>query len=188
LKELVVELYLIRHAEAAPLGEGGITLDEDRPLTDSGKHQATQLADGLKRFGVALDLVLASPLVRARQTAEGMLENWGAPPPALQVLEELAPGTKRRKLAKRLRLHANAVAPQSPDRGAQGSPSAKARIALVGHDPDLARFAGWVIGSRKCRLDLAKAGVAYVHCENGVDKASGVLKWLATPDWLELKT
>jgi len=181
-----VELYLIRHAEAAPLGEGGISQDEDRPLTDTGKHQATRLADGLKRFGVALDLVLASPLVRARQTAEGMLENWGALPPALQLLDELAPGTKPRRLAKRLRLHANAVAPQSDDRG--GTPTPKARIALVGHDPDLTKFVGWVIGSRKCQLDLAKAGVAYVHCKNGVEKASGVLKWLATPDWLELRT
>jgi phosphohistidine phosphatase len=183
-----VELYLIRHAEAAALGEAGITQDEDRPLTDSGKHQANQLADGLKRFGVALDLVLASPLVRARQTAEGMLHNWGSQGPAFHVLDELAPGTKRRKLAKRLRLHANAVAPPSADGKTAGTPAARARIALVGHDPDLARFAGWVIGSRKCRLDLAKAGVAYVHCEDGVEKASGVLKWLATPDWLEVRT
>ena len=34
-----MDLYLIRHAEAAPLGEGGITSDEDRPLTEQGHEQ-----------------------------------------------------------------------------------------------------------------------------------------------------
>jgi len=161
-----MELYLIRHADAAPLGEGGITADEDRPLTDKGREQLKALASGLKRFGVILDTIMTSPLVRAKQTAEGVLENWGSPAPSLHMVDELAPQGNRRKLAKELRRHG------------EGS------IALVGHEPDLSQFAGWLIGSRKSRLELAKGGVAHVHFDNGVGKAEGVLKWLALPEWL----
>ena len=162
-----MELYLIRHAEAAPLGEGGVNEDEDRPLTEAGREQSRLLADGLKRLGIGLDLVLTSPLIRARHTAEGMLEKWGQPTPELHVAEELAPGGRRGKLARRLRR--------------QG----RGRIALIGHAPSINRFAAWLMGSKKSKLELTKAGVAYIHCEDGAGKGEGVLLWLATPDWMQ---
>ena len=57
-------------------------------------------------------------------------------------------------------------------------------IALIGHEPDLSGWAGWVIGSRKTQIALAKAGVAHITCENGVGKGDGTLLQLLTPDWL----
>ena len=54
---------------------------------------------------------------------------------------------------------------------------------LIGHMPDLADFLGWLIGSRKAQIDMAKAGVAYVTCED-VRKGDGTLEWLLTPDWV----
>jgi phosphohistidine phosphatase SixA len=41
-----VDLYLIRHADAVPLGEGGISGDESRPLTKRGEEQASRLHSG----------------------------------------------------------------------------------------------------------------------------------------------
>ena len=35
-----MEIYIIRHADALPLGEGGSTTDADRPLSPTGKTQA----------------------------------------------------------------------------------------------------------------------------------------------------
>jgi phosphohistidine phosphatase len=162
-----MDLYLIRHADAAPLGEGGVTQDEVRPLTEKGREQAKVLASGLNATGVHLGMVLTSPLLRARQTAEGMLQAWPHPIPELRICDELAPGSRRRKLSRFLR----------------GVGSDK--VALVGHQPDLGEFVGWLIANKKARLDLAKAGVAHVVCNPPLRKRDGTLVWLVTPDWLE---
>jgi phosphohistidine phosphatase len=160
-----MDLYLIRHADAKPLGEDGIRSDEERPLTDKGKDQSKTLAAILQKKGVQLGLVVSSPLVRARQTAEGMLAHWKATAPALTECEEVSPGGKARKLSKFLRA-------QSAD-----------AIAIVGHIPGIAEYAAWLIGSKKAQLDLAKAGVAHIVCPDGPRKGEGTLQWLVTPEW-----
>src|SRR4051812_10843184 len=63
-----MEIYLIRHAEAVALGENNVNADEDRPLTPAGETQSKAIATGLQRKGVAFQLILTSPLLRARQT------------------------------------------------------------------------------------------------------------------------
>jgi phosphohistidine phosphatase len=160
-----VELYLIRHADAKRVGEDGIESDEERPLTEKGEAQVRQTSAGLQKRGVQIKLLLTSPLVRAKQTAEGLLRQWPAPAPELQACDELAQGQKLKKLTRVLRgLEAESV-------------------ALVGHEPDLSVFAGWLIGSKNVQIDLAKAGVAYICCD-GVRKGAGTLQWLVTPEWL----
>jgi len=161
-----VDVYLIRHADAAPLGEWGVTRDEDRPLTKKGEEQARALASGFRAKGIHLGMVLTSPLLRARQTAERMLQEWPNPAPDLRVCEELAPGRRRRKLSRFLR-----------ELGSD-------QVALVGHQPDLGTYAAWLIGSKKAQLDLAKGGVALVLCEQGPGKGDGKLALLVTPEWL----
>jgi len=161
-----MELYLIRHADAVALGENNIQVDEDRPLTTAGEQQAKALAAGLQRKGVALQLILSSPLLRARQTAEGILKAWSGTPPEIQVCDQLAPGKRPRKLARLLK-------------DLEHEP-----VALVGHEPDLSSWAAWVIGAKKAQLALAKAGVAHITCENGPAKGGGTLLQLLTPDWL----
>jgi phosphohistidine phosphatase len=159
-----MELYLIRHADAVQMAEG-ITSDAERPLSDAGKTQARALAGALQRRGIHLNMVLTSPLLRARQTAEEMLLHWSEPRPALQPSDELAMDGKLRRVVKEVR-----------ELGQES-------VALVGHQPDLAALAAWLIGSKKAQLDLAKAGVAAIHCDEEPRKGSGVLVWLVTPEW-----
>jgi phosphohistidine phosphatase len=161
-----VDLYLVRHAEAAPLGESGVTDDADRFLTSRGQEQARKVAEGLHRHGIHLGAVVSSPLLRARQTAEEMLHSLPQPGPQLQVSEDLAPQGKRKRLRRLLE-----------DLGTD-------QVALVGHQPDLGELAGWLIGSRKAQVDISKAGIACIHCEDGLGKGKGWLAWLVTPDWL----
>jgi phosphohistidine phosphatase len=161
-----MELYLIRHADAMALGENNVQADEDRPLSVAGQQQAKDVASGLQKKGVALQLILTSPLLRARQTAEGILKAWSGHAPEIKVCNELSPGKKPRKLAKMLKELENQP------------------VALVGHEPDLSSWAAWLIGSRKAQLALAKAGVAHITCEDGPCKGGGTLLQLLTPDWL----
>ena len=58
-------LWLLRHAEA----EDG-TPDAERPLTERGIRQATVAGRALAEIGASIHVCLASPKVRARQTAE----------------------------------------------------------------------------------------------------------------------
>jgi phosphohistidine phosphatase len=161
-----VELYLIRHADALPLGEQGVTDDAERPLSTKGAKQAAEVAAGLQRRGVKLDLLLTSPLVRARQTAEALTRQGAPLVTELQTCEELAPGTKRKKLARALLATAKDV------------------VGLVGHQPDLGEFAGWLLGDSKAQVEFAKAGVAYIRCKEMPRKGGGALLWLVTPEWL----
>jgi phosphohistidine phosphatase SixA len=92
---------------------------------------------------------------------------WANPQPTVEVCDALAPGAKRRKLARYLW------------KTAAGS------VALVGHMPDLAEFAAWLIGNKKVQLELAKAGAARIECDKLPAKGSGSLIWLVTPEWCQ---
>lgn len=162
-----MHVYVIRHADAVPLGEQGITEDEQRPLTEAGRRQCRSLVIALRKMGVKLDRLLTSPLVRARQTAEMIRRGWGEESLPLVECELLAPGTKKRILLDRLReQHVES-------------------IGLVGHNPDLSELIGWFLGEKRAGFNLEKAGVACVEFDGLPGKGTGVLDWLVTPMWCE---
>jgi phosphohistidine phosphatase len=160
-----MHLYLIRHAEAVPLGENGNNNDPDRPLTAQGHDQCRSLAEALMRQGVHLDRLVTSPYLRARQTAEGLLEHLPEPHPELVECDQLIPGSKRRRLTRFLR-----------DLEAES-------IAIVGHNPDLSVYLAWLLGDKNVQIELAKAGVARIEFEGRLGKSVGTLTWMVTPDW-----
>ncbi len=53
----------------------------DVPLNDTGRQQARDMAESLKRFGFSS--VCTSPLRRSAETAEIICEAWNLPPPTL---------------------------------------------------------------------------------------------------------
>jgi phosphohistidine phosphatase len=85
-----IEVYLVRHAIAA---ERGPSYPDDRlrPLTPDGVARFRQSVGGLRALGTAIDVILSSPLVRARETAELLAAGLSGKPP-IETLEALAPG------------------------------------------------------------------------------------------------
>ena len=77
-------LFLVRHAHSDP-GEP----DELRPLSARGRGEAQVLAERLSAHPTPPRLVLTSPLLRARETAEALAEATAA---ELRIDERLAPG------------------------------------------------------------------------------------------------
>ena len=162
-----MELYLIRHADALPLGEQEITEDDHRPLSELGEQQAAALGRFVAKRGIKFDLVVTSPLIRAQRTAEILLK--AAEFGDVEVVDSSAlnPKARSKKLSRYL-LRSNAEC-----------------VALVGHLPHLADFAAWVIGGKKAEVEFAKAGIAHVSCGDSPIKGNGVLHWLVTPEFFE---
>src|SRR4051794_7012192 len=163
-----MNLYLIRHAEAVPLGDNGVTKDADRPLTDNGREQCRVVALALRQVGVRLEQLITSPFVRAHQTADEMLAHWDGRLTELKLSEELEPKGKKRKLLREIL-----------------SLGGKA-VGLVGHNPDLSELAGWFLGEKQAGIELAKAGVACIVFQGPPNKGAGTLEWLVTPEWCGL--
>jgi len=126
-------IWLLRHGDAADAAEG--QPDAERPLTEKGRRQATAAGRALARLGVELDACLASPRVRARDTAELACA-------ALAVPVELEPALRGGWF------DAEALA---AGRGGQ--------VLLVGHEPDLSTAVRELTGAT---ARMRKGGLAAV--------------------------
>src|SRR4051794_38720138 len=100
----MLHLYLIRHADAVPHGDPNFA-DDDRPLTDLGRRQARALGKALAAHDVRFDVILCSPLPRAKETADELLKALPDPKPPVEYTDELAPGAKRRKVDREVLKH-----------------------------------------------------------------------------------
>src|SRR5207237_7768059 len=110
-------------------------------------------------------------------TAAGIAEAWTGPVPALEVCEPLAPASRPKKFARALRDMGERMGQHTGDQRGDS-------IAAVGHMPDIAELAAWLIGSKKVHLDFSKAGIACIALGNEAKKGEGVLQWLITDAWL----
>jgi phosphohistidine phosphatase len=160
------EIYFIRHGLAEERGEAWPD-DAKRPLTDEGMSRMRKAVRGLSRMGVSIDVVLTSPLVRTRQTAEIVAAGLD-PRPSLVNLESLAPAGSYAAVLADLEKHAR-----------------KNRIALVGHEPMIGEIAARVIGSRH-PIEFKKGAVCRIDVEVLPPTGPGELRWLMTPKILRL--
>lgn len=136
--------------------------DSKRPLTESGIVRMRKSARGVARLGVTLDVVLTSPLARARQTAEIVAAAFD-PKPHLVNVESLAPGGTFAAVLADVEKHAR-----------------RTRIALVGHEPDIGELAGRLIGTRH-PVEFKKGAICRIDVEKLPPNGPGVLKWFLTP-------
>jgi phosphohistidine phosphatase len=113
-------LFLVRHGHA----EQGDP-DELRPLSERGREEARATAAQLAGHPTPPAVVLTSPLLRARQTAEQIAQAAGV---ELQVDDRLAPGLTAEVLLTTL------------DR--KDGP-----VAVVGHQPDFSEVAFELTGA-----------------------------------------
>lgn len=161
---MATEVYLIRHGLAGE--RGTYPNDDERPLTLEGKKKTRQVAKRLRDLEISFDLMLTSPLVRARQTAEILLEVGLTH--ELETADFLAHGGTIDTWLEWL---------MTWNRPAQ------ARLALVGHEPDLSAWAEQLLwGEARGVLVLKKAGVAGLTLpDQGLAIGNCSLFWLAPP-------
>jgi phosphohistidine phosphatase len=81
------QLTLLRHAKAAPAAEG--QRDFDRPLNERGERDAPEMGERLRLRGARPTLILTSPALRTRQTAQIIARRINYPLEFLQREHEL---------------------------------------------------------------------------------------------------
>ena len=87
----VVLTFCVNHGLAVERGEFHFAKDELRPLTPKGRRQLRKITAAMRRMEVSFDVILSSPLVRARQTAEIVATELKMPK-RLSFTAELKPG------------------------------------------------------------------------------------------------
>ena len=155
------QLFLIRHGIAEERGDAWPD-DNKRPLSEDGIERFQKSARGLARLDVWIDVVLTSPLVRARQTAE-ILASAFDPRPSIITVESLAPGGSYASLLTDLEKHGR-----------------KTRIALVGHEPGIGELGARLIGSRHS-FEFKKGAVCRIDLDEIPPVSPGDLRWFLTP-------
>jgi phosphohistidine phosphatase len=163
-----MEVYLIRHGIAAE--KGTYADDEQRPLVRKGRDKTAQVAQRLVSIGLKFELILSSTLVRAEQTA-AILQQAGL----AQTRETFMPLKPDGAIAEWLEW-LQQYQLQHPD----------AKIALVGHQPDLGNWAEMLLwGAIKGQIEFKKAGVMGLKIPPiGTPIARSTLFLHTAPKWL----
>lgn len=147
-------LYFLRHAEA----EDQADTDFSRRLTSKGLEQAAKVGKFCLRFGLLPDVILTSPVVRARQTADIVAEALSID---LVVEDWLKSGMSAEACLRGLASHAS-----------------RDSLLLVGHEPDFSETIAALIGlSKVASLKIRKASLTAVDLPENVT-GTGQLQFL----------
>lgn len=162
------KLFLMRHGIAVDHGTPGYE-DSERPLTREGISEMKEIAQGISVLGLHFDLILASPFVRTRETAEIVAKALNLEK-KLQFSPALESGADPRTILKELQKHS------------------EERILLVGHEPYLSELLSLMISGRKdAAIQFKKGGLCKLNVQSlHPTDPSAVLKWLMTPKQLIL--
>lgn len=156
-------LLLIRHADAGSADSGRWPDDSLRPLTDRGRKRHRKVGKRLRRHGFAPGLLLASPWLRAWETAQITHEAAGGAAPV--ACPALATDPDLAMLA-----------------AAIGRPAPDLIVGLVGHEPWLGRLGARLLagGEHGLAIDFPKSGVLGIEAE-ALGEGAGTLLFMWRP-------
>lgn len=165
-----LKLIILRHGEAGSKMANPAE-DYGRSLTEKGRKEMLQVAKALKSMKLSIDLIAASQLNRALETAEIVEKELGLGKEP-EIWEELNPDGERSVLLEHL-----------------GNVSMDYTVMLVGHEPCLSSLISeFVSGKKSSRIMLKKAGAAKISVDSISPRPSGRLSWLMTPKLLKKLT
>lgn len=162
-----MQLLVIRHAiaeerDAHATGED----DARRPLTPQGASKMREGVAGLRRLVERIDVIAASPLVRAQQTAAIVTAAFAGSP--VKTVTALSPGGDLDALANWLRQQDSASV-----------------VAAIGHEPDLGRLVTWLMtGLEESRVEMKKGGMCLLDVSAPAGARSATLQWALKPSQL----
>ena len=161
-----MQLYIVRHGISIDREDPKSPPDPERFLTEEGIDKTKEVAKGVAKLGVAPELLISSPYVRAMQTAEIFAAALEYPKQKIRRSDLLLPGTEASLFYKEL-----------------AKDKQSATVVCFGHAPQLDDLVATGLGSKHPFTSLKKAGVAMLELKR-ISPPSGELIWLATPKLL----
>ncbi len=163
-----MNILFIRHGKAEDRAAFSWSAKKDaaRALTETGRRELRKVAKGARKFAPDIDLLAASPLRRAQETADIVAKVFGV----TEIVEQplLSPDADAMALF-------DWLAEQSGD----------ATVALVGHEPDLSRFIALLLTGKPVSLvTLKKGACALIEFPGKPAAGRGTLLWLLQPGQL----
>jgi len=156
-----VDVYILRHGKAEAAGQG--MGDADRRLTKKGREDSAAAGRWIAAQEIRFDLVAASPLVRAQETAAIIAESLGDKD-RIVTWEMLAPGGNTDSVCHQIGKYEDARS-----------------ILLVGHEPLLSALISRIItGDENAAIAMTKGALAKIRDYSFTMKPSGELHWLIT--------
>jgi len=165
-----MNLYLLRHGIATEPDLAGYAPDSERPLTAKGAARLRETARAMKQLDLSFDLVLSSPFVRAKQTAEIITRSLKLRK-KMAFSDDLTPSGNPRLLIQ----HLNQFRPEPES------------VLLVGHEPYLGKLIALLAaGNTSLEIDFKKGGLCKLEAEFLLYGRCAKLVWLLTPRQMRL--
>jgi phosphohistidine phosphatase len=158
-----MQLYFLRHGEAARNEQ---LHDAERSLTEVGQRQATIAGETLAQLQAKIDLLVTSPLLRARETS-AIVQSFVCAK-RMAATEDLATGSHPKRVCDYLR-----------------TMNAESAL-LIGHEPFLSEMISLLIADvRHAQIDMHCCSLASVKIESSLHYGSGTLDFLVHPDLMQ---
>ena len=161
-----MDCILFRHGIAVDREEWD-GQEAKRPLTPKGVDKTRAAAEGLARLDLTPTHLVASPLVRALETAK-IIRDVLKLHDDVQRSELLLPDASPDQLVKWL-----------------ASLPHQACVLCVGHEPNMGQSAAFMLfGAPAPGLSLKKAGACAIRFDGGPKSGKGMLRWWLMPSQL----
>lgn len=156
-----MDVYILRHGKAEDVRPG--SGDAGRKLTEKGRKEIFSAGRWIASQGIHFDLIAASPLARARESAAIVADALGQND-CLVTWKILAPGGNPETVCNQISKRKDARA-----------------ILLVGHEPLLSALISRVIsGEEQVSIAFSKGSLAKIMEFRYPGNPSGELHWLLT--------
>lgn len=160
-----MRLYLLRHAIAGERDAEKFSDDGQRPLTRAGIKKMIKIAKILRKMDLKIDLILSSPLVRTRETAEIVREHLRLEKDRLVLVDQLSPLGDPSQLITDIQTN-----------------YMHERLLLVGHEPDLSNLISRLLsGDTALSVTMKKGGICCLSIGQLVAGKCATLEWLINP-------
>ena len=155
-----MNLYLIRHGEAEQTSEN--KPHELRALTANGAQIVRASSQFWKNFIQSFDIILSSPLIRAKQTADIIRNVLKVEPEVMEEISLLNGGL-------------------TDDLISIGEVLGMNEIAMVGHQPDIGIHIASMTGTGDSNFKIPPATIAKISFKGIPVIGKGILEFLIPP-------
>jgi phosphohistidine phosphatase len=163
-----MNLFLLRHAIAVERGTPGAEDDSLRELTPKGASKMRRIARGMLALDLKFDLILSSPYLRTRQTADIVTDVFDARQ-VLRFTDNLIPGAGGERVVAEINKQYRK----------------RENILLVGHEPTLSSLISMLLsGDQTLSITMKKGGLCCFSIPVLSYGRCAMLEWIMYPSHL----